>query len=80
MLMLQAAKENFELALEVDKHNTYAMLALARLHLYYEIPGACLLRYPLSSHQLDSLYCPGLFWGSSLDHGKAFRVVLEITS
>jgi hypothetical protein len=79
MLMLQAAKENFELALEVDKHNTYAMLTLARLHLYYEIPGACLLRYPLSAHQLDSLFCPGLFWGSSLDHVKAFRVVLEIT-
>jgi hypothetical protein len=56
--LLKAAKENFELALEVDKHNTYAMLALARLHLYYEIPGACLLRYPLSSHQLDSLFCP----------------------
>jgi len=41
--LLKAAKESFELALEVDKHNTYAMLALARLHLYYEIPGACLL-------------------------------------
>ncbi|KAH9533625.1 hypothetical protein CY35_18G062100 [Sphagnum magellanicum] len=49
--LLKAAKENFELALEVDKHNTYAMLALARLHLYYEIPGACLLRVTSQQQQ-----------------------------
>nr|XP_024359110.1 uncharacterized protein LOC112274132 isoform X2 [Physcomitrium patens] len=40
--LLKTAKESFELALEVDKDNVVAMLWLARLHLYYNIPGACL--------------------------------------
>lgn len=44
-LFVQTAKENFELALEVEKENADAMLWLARLHLYYNIPQACLRRY-----------------------------------
>ncbi len=41
-LSVQTAKENFELALEVEKENADAMLWLAHLHLYYNIP-----HYPL---------------------------------
>ncbi|KAG0607496.1 hypothetical protein M758_8G033300 [Ceratodon purpureus] len=40
--LLKTAKENFELTLEVEQDNAVAMLWLARLHLYYNIPGACL--------------------------------------
>ncbi|KAG6551632.1 hypothetical protein Mapa_006711 [Marchantia paleacea] len=39
--LLKKAKENFELALEVENSNTDAMLLLSRLHMYYHIPGAC---------------------------------------
>jgi TPR repeat protein len=40
--LLKTAKESFELALEIEKDNTAAMLWLARLHLHYNILGACL--------------------------------------
>ena len=53
-LLVQTAKENFELALEVEKENADAMLWLARLHLYYNIPQACLRRY--SCHTYLILY------------------------
>ncbi|XP_057840800.1 uncharacterized protein LOC131050621 isoform X3 [Cryptomeria japonica] len=39
--LLKSAKQNFELALEVDNLNTQARLWLARLHLKYCVPGAC---------------------------------------
>lgn len=39
--LLKSAKQNFELALEVDNLNTQARLWLARLHLNYCVPGAC---------------------------------------
>lgn len=39
--LLKRAKQNFELALEVDNMNTQARLWLARLHLKYCVPGAC---------------------------------------
>uniref|UniRef100_A0A0D6RA25 Uncharacterized protein n=1 Tax=Araucaria cunninghamii TaxID=56994 RepID=A0A0D6RA25_ARACU len=39
--LLKTAKQNFELALEVDNMNTQARLWLARLHLKYCVPGAC---------------------------------------
>lgn len=39
--LLKTAKESFELALEVDKDNLAAILWLSRLHLNYNIPGAC---------------------------------------
>lgn len=39
--ILKNAKRNFELALEVDNLNTQARLWLARMHLKYDVPGAC---------------------------------------
>lgn len=39
--LLRTAKENFELALEVDNSNTHARYWLSRLHLKYHVPGAC---------------------------------------
>ncbi|XP_043722788.1 uncharacterized protein LOC122669936 isoform X1 [Telopea speciosissima] len=39
--LLRTAKENFELALEADNGNTHARYWLARLHLKYQVPGAC---------------------------------------
>ncbi|KAL2650293.1 hypothetical protein R1flu_018421 [Riccia fluitans] len=39
--LLKKAKENFELALEVENTNSDAMLLLSRLHMYYHIPGCC---------------------------------------
>lgn len=39
--LLRAAKENFELALEVDNLNSHARYWLARLHFKYPVPGAC---------------------------------------
>lgn len=37
----QKAKENFELALEVDNSNAHARYWLSRLHLKYHVPGQC---------------------------------------
>lgn len=39
--LLRTAKENFELALEVDNSNTHARYWLSKLHLKYHVPGAC---------------------------------------
>lgn len=39
--MRQSAKENFELALEVDNMNTHARYWLGRMHFKYHVPGAC---------------------------------------
>ncbi|KAJ4844615.1 hypothetical protein Tsubulata_023441 [Turnera subulata] len=39
--LLRGAKENFELALEVDNSNTQARYWLSRLHFKYHVPGAC---------------------------------------
>ncbi|XP_021760824.1 uncharacterized protein LOC110725658 [Chenopodium quinoa] len=39
--LLRGAKENFELALEVDNSNTNARYWLSKLHLKYHVPGAC---------------------------------------
>ena len=39
--MFQTAKENFELALEVDNSNTHARYWLSKLHLKYHVPGGC---------------------------------------
>lgn len=39
--LLRTAKENFELALEVDNSNTHARYWLSRLHLKYHVPGKC---------------------------------------
>ncbi|KAJ4808760.1 hypothetical protein LUZ62_021326 [Rhynchospora pubera] len=39
--LLRGAKENFELALEVDNMNTHARYWLARMHFKYHVPGAC---------------------------------------
>lgn len=39
--LFRTAKENFELALEVDNSNTHARYWLGRLHLKYQCPGAC---------------------------------------
>ncbi|KAG6498903.1 hypothetical protein ZIOFF_038654 [Zingiber officinale] len=38
---LRGAKENFELALEIDNTNTHARYWLARMHFMYHVPGAC---------------------------------------
>ncbi|XP_042423464.1 uncharacterized protein LOC122011099 [Zingiber officinale] len=38
---LRGAKENFELALEIDNMNTHARYWLARMHFKYHVPGAC---------------------------------------
>jgi hypothetical protein len=37
----KGAKENFELALEVDNMNTHARCWLAKMHFKYHVPGAC---------------------------------------
>uniref|UniRef100_A0A0D9VDH7 Uncharacterized protein n=1 Tax=Leersia perrieri TaxID=77586 RepID=A0A0D9VDH7_9ORYZ len=39
--LLRGAKENFELALEIDNMNTHARLWLAKMHFKYHVPGAC---------------------------------------
>ncbi|OAY72025.1 hypothetical protein ACMD2_08937 [Ananas comosus] len=39
--LLRSAKENFELALEVDNMNTHARYWLGRMHFKYHVPGAC---------------------------------------
>uniref|UniRef100_A0A1D1YLG6 Uncharacterized protein ybeQ n=2 Tax=Anthurium amnicola TaxID=1678845 RepID=A0A1D1YLG6_9ARAE len=39
--LLRTAKENFELALEVDNMNTHARYWLSRIHFKYHVPGAC---------------------------------------
>ncbi|CAA6669931.1 unnamed protein product [Spirodela intermedia] len=39
--LLRTAKENFELALEVDNMNTHARYWLSKLHFKYHVPGAC---------------------------------------
>ncbi|XP_010914884.1 uncharacterized protein [Elaeis guineensis] len=39
--LLRTAKENFELALEVDNMNTHARYWLAKMHFKYHVPGAC---------------------------------------
>ncbi|KAL5547935.1 hypothetical protein UlMin_003166 [Ulmus minor] len=39
--LLRGAKENFELALEIDNSNTRARYWLSRLHLKYHVPGKC---------------------------------------
>lgn len=39
--LLRGAKENFELALEVDNMNTHARYWLAKMHFKYHVPGAC---------------------------------------
>ncbi|ONK81029.1 uncharacterized protein A4U43_C01F24480 [Asparagus officinalis] len=41
--LLRGAKENFELALEVDNMNTHARYWLGRMHFKYHVPGACKL-------------------------------------
>ncbi|KAI0491754.1 hypothetical protein KFK09_026014 [Dendrobium nobile] len=41
--LLRAAKDNFELALEVDNMNTHARYWLSRMHFKYHVPGACKL-------------------------------------
>lgn len=41
--LLRAAKDNFELALEVDSMNTHARYWLGRMHFKYHVPGACKL-------------------------------------
>uniref|UniRef100_A0A0D9YNX5 Uncharacterized protein n=1 Tax=Oryza glumipatula TaxID=40148 RepID=A0A0D9YNX5_9ORYZ len=38
--LLRGAKENFELALEIDNMNTHARLWLAKMHFKYHVPGA----------------------------------------
>nr|XP_043634883.1 uncharacterized protein LOC122605985 isoform X2 [Erigeron canadensis] len=38
---LKTAKDNFEMALEVDNTNTHARYWLSRLHLKYHVPGQC---------------------------------------
>ncbi|XXG45684.1 hypothetical protein AAC387_Pa02g0701 [Persea americana] len=37
----RTAKENFELALEIDNSNTHARYWLGRFHLKYQAPGTC---------------------------------------
>ena len=37
----KGAKENFELALEIDNMNTHARCWLAKMHFKYHVPGAC---------------------------------------
>lgn len=39
--LLRGAKENFELALEIDNMNTHARCWLAKMHFKYHVPGAC---------------------------------------
>ncbi|KAL5207047.1 hypothetical protein ABZP36_031482 [Zizania latifolia] len=39
--LLRGAKENFELALEIDNMNTHARIWLAKMHFKYHVPGAC---------------------------------------
>ncbi|KAI3973445.1 hypothetical protein MKW92_039400 [Papaver armeniacum] len=39
--LFRTAKQNFELALEVDNSNTHARYWLSRLHLKYQAPGSC---------------------------------------
>ncbi|KAJ3691912.1 hypothetical protein LUZ60_012262 [Juncus effusus] len=39
--LLRGAKENFELALEIDNMNTHARYWLGRMHFKYHVPGAC---------------------------------------
>ncbi|XP_072964919.1 uncharacterized protein [Typha angustifolia] len=39
--LLKSAKENFELALEIDNMNTHARYWLGRMHFKYHVPGAC---------------------------------------
>lgn len=39
--LLRTAKENFQLALEVDNSNTHARYWLSKLHLKYHVPGQC---------------------------------------
>ncbi|XP_039142768.1 uncharacterized protein LOC120280101 isoform X2 [Dioscorea cayenensis subsp. rotundata] len=41
--LLRSAKENFELALEIDNMNTHARYWLGRMHFKYHVPGACKL-------------------------------------
>ncbi|KAJ0987909.1 hypothetical protein J5N97_006265 [Dioscorea zingiberensis] len=41
--LLRSAKENFELALEIDNLNTQARYWLGRMHFKYHVPGACKL-------------------------------------
>ncbi|KAG0495992.1 hypothetical protein HPP92_000683 [Vanilla planifolia] len=41
--LLRSAKDNFELALEVDNMNTHARYWLSRMHFKYDVPGACKL-------------------------------------
>ncbi|XP_020579517.1 uncharacterized protein LOC110024100 isoform X2 [Phalaenopsis equestris] len=41
--LLRTAKDNFELALEVDNMNTHARYWLSRMHFKYHVPGACKL-------------------------------------
>lgn len=42
-ILLQTAKDNFELALEVDNSNTHARYWLGMLHFKYDthVPGSC---------------------------------------
>jgi len=37
----KGAKENFELALEIDNDNTHARYWLGKMHFKYHVPGAC---------------------------------------
>ncbi|XP_062218516.1 uncharacterized protein LOC133918592 isoform X2 [Phragmites australis] len=39
--LLRGAKENFELALEIDNMNTHARYWLGKMHFKYHVPGAC---------------------------------------
>jgi len=39
--LLRGAKENFELALEIDNDNTHARYWLGKMHFKYHVPGAC---------------------------------------
>ncbi|MCL7031846.1 hypothetical protein MKW94_001620 [Papaver nudicaule] len=39
--LFRTAKQNFELALEVDNSNTHARYWLSRFHLKYQAPGSC---------------------------------------
>lgn len=41
--LLRGAKENFELALEIDNMNTHARYWLGKMHFKYHVPGACKL-------------------------------------
>jgi hypothetical protein len=38
---VKGAKENFELALEIDNDNTHARYWLGKMHFKYHVPGAC---------------------------------------